>query len=354
MSRLHGLARRWWAGELGVAGTVLDAVLAPAEGAYRLGVALRGRGYGQGLLAVRAVPAPVVSVGNLAVGGTGKTPFAHWIALRLREQGMHPAVLHGGYAEDEPALHRQWSPDIPVVVGRDRVACGEQAIAAGADVLVLDDGFQHRRLARDLDIVLVAAERWRGTPRLLPRGPWREPLSALRRADIVVVTRKSAPAADADAVAADAQRVTGRPAVRAHLRPSGWRSPRDAAGEARGRDRETSGRSGGTAGRSDAAPTGPVLLVCGVAEPALFADNAVQAGADVAQVMAFPDHYTYTRDDAANIRAAAAGRVVVTTEKDWTKLSPLLAGIEVRLLLQEVVIESGADFLTARLSRLAQ
>ncbi|HSJ26509.1 MAG TPA: tetraacyldisaccharide 4'-kinase [Longimicrobiales bacterium] len=330
MSRLNLLARQWWAGELGAAGTALDIGLAPAEAVYRFGVRLRRRAFDRGLLEVQRVAAPVISVGNVAVGGTGKTPFAHWLAVRLQEHGRRPAVLHGGYADDEPELHRRWSPDIPVVVERDRVAGAERALAAGADVLVLDDGFQHRRLGRDLDIVLVSAERWAMPARLLPRGPWREPPSALARADIVVVTRKAALAADARAVAGEIAPFTHAPVLLAHLRPAGWRDRLGPSGP----------------------PVGRVLLVSGLAEPGLFEESAKQAGADVAGHVVFPDHHGYSKADGTEIRRVAAGRTVVTTEKDWTKLQPLLDGVDVRLLAQQVIIEDGEDVLEARLSEL--
>jgi tetraacyldisaccharide-1-P 4'-kinase len=242
---LHDAARRLWAGEMGVRGSALGAALAPAAAAYRLGVAARNRAYDAGLLPAWHAGIPVVSVGNIAVGGTGKTPFAHWLAVQLRARGRTPAILHGGYAADEPALHRRWAADIAVVVGRDRVHGAQQARAGGADVLVLDDGFQHRRLHRDLDIVLVAAERWQGaSARLLPRGPWREPVTALRRATLVVVTRKTATEQAAQQVAADVAAVLGRadgPSVlRVHLRAGEWR--RDGA-------RGSGAVAAGTAGR---------------------------------------------------------------------------------------------------------
>jgi tetraacyldisaccharide 4'-kinase len=331
MSGLDRFARRWWGGELGVRGRMLDAALAPAEALFASAVALREQGYRRGLLEVQRVQVPVISVGNVAIGGTGKTPMAHWIAVRLQDLGMRPAVLHGGYADDEPELHRRWSPHIPVIVERDRVAGAERAILAGADIVVLDDGFQHRRLARDLDIVLVSAERWSNSPHLLPRGPWREPLRALRRADVVVVTRKAAvPALSVD-VATDVQLACGRRPVRAHLRPSGWRD-----------------RSG-----PSAPPVGPVFLVSGLAEPELFEQSARESGADVTGSLQYPDHHGYTTADAQRITVAAGGRTVVTTEKDWTKLQPLLPGIPIRLLVQEVIIEDGEDILMQPLRELA-
>jgi tetraacyldisaccharide 4'-kinase len=329
---VHGLARRWWAGELGAAGRVLDIALAPAEAAYRSGVALRESAFQRGLLEVRRVSVPVISIGNVTVGGTGKTPFAHWIAVTLRDRGRRPAVLHGGYADDEPELHRHWSPDIPVIAEKDRFAGAERAIAAGADALVMDDGFQHRRLHRDLDIVLVAAERWDEDPRLLPRGPWREPRKALRRADLVVVTRKTASADAASAVADAVRRLSQRlPIARAHLRPAGW-------------------RRAAVAGRSTA-PDRPAVLVSALAEPELFAGNARQAGAEVAEHVVFADHHAYDDADVARIRSAAAGRPIVTTEKDWTKLRHRLSGNGVWLLVQEIVIESGGELISELLDR---
>jgi tetraacyldisaccharide 4'-kinase len=336
--RLHELARRWWAGELGVAGRVLDAALAPAEVLYRTGVRLRAGAYGQGLLEVRRVSAPVISVGNVAVGGTGKTPFAHWVALQLQQRGRRPAMLHGGYADDEPELHRRWSPDIPVVAEKDRVAGAERALASGADALVMDDGFQHRRLHRDLDIVLVSGDRWEDHARLLPRGPWREPLRALARAHLVVVTRKAMTAYAAAAVSTSIAAMFPNVGVAAaHLRPAGWRRP-----------------GAGGALTPAAAPVAPALLVSALAEPGLFAGNAEQAGATVADRLAFPDHHAYADADVARIRETAAGRPIVTTEKDWTRLQPLLPDEQVWLLVQEVVIERGQDIIDRFIDRVLE
>jgi tetraacyldisaccharide 4'-kinase len=332
---LHDAARRLWAGEMGVRGSALGAALAPAAAAYRLGVAARNRAYDAGLLPAWHAGIPVVSVGNIAVGGTGKTPFAHWLAVQLRARGRTPAILHGGYAADEPALHRRWAADIAVVVGRDRVHGAQQARAAGADVLVLDDGFQHRRLHRDLDIVLVAAERWQGaSARLLPRGPWREPVTALRRATLVVVTRKTATEQAAQQVAADVAAVLGRAdgpsMLRVFLRAGRWRHD----------------------GAAAAAPERAALLVAGLADPGLFVEGARQAGARVAGVLAFRDHHEYGSDDADRIRTAAGGAPIVTTEKDWTKLDRWLDARDVWLLAQDVVLEHGAAELETRIARM--
>src|SRR5690348_7442624 len=129
---------------------------------------------------------PTLSVGNVTVGGTGKTPVAAWIAAELIDRGARPAIVLRGYGDDEPLVHARLNPDVPVIVAPDRLEGIARAAASGADVAVLDDAFQHRRAQRTADIVLVSAERWTRTPRLLPAGPWRESLRALRRTSMIL------------------------------------------------------------------------------------------------------------------------------------------------------------------------
>lgn len=327
--RVDELARRWWAGELGAAGTALDITLAPAEAAYRVATGLRNRAYDRGVLSTRAAAVPIISVGNIAVGGTGKTPFTSWLAQRLKARGETPAIVHGGYADDEPELHRTWTPDIPVLVDRDRARAAAQAHAAGASVVVLDDAFQHRRLRRDLDIVLVSVERWSGAQRLLPRGAWREPPAALMRAGIVVCVRRTPADEVSTALAASLRDATGRPVMRAHLHASGWLHERVPA----------------------APPSGACVLAAGLADVGLFATNARAAGAAVSTQLTFPDHHEYDDADAERIRQVAAGRPVVTSAKDWVKLRHRLDSTQVWVLTQEVVIEEGGELLDAALDR---
>ena len=198
---------------------------APPKSSSASAMTARNVLYDRGLFRSYRLPRPVISVGNLTTGGTGKTPVVRWLVRVLRRRGWTPGILHGGYAEDEPALHRAWFPDLPVVADRDRLRGAGRAMEMGADVLVLDDAFQHRRIGRDLDIVLVAAEAWGRTARLLPRGPYREPPSALRRADLVVVTRRTATAARAAQVEWDVGRISGRPTARLHLDARRWIRP---------------------------------------------------------------------------------------------------------------------------------
>lgn len=326
---LRDLVRRWWAGELGGAGRLLDALTGPAEWLYRGVVVARNRTYERGTK-VTHPGVPVISVGNLVVGGSGKTPFAAWLLRELQRRGRRPALLHGGYAADEPALHRAWNPGVPVFAERDRVAAAARARAAGADVLVLDDAFQHRRIARDLDIVLVAAERWNAAPRLLPRGGWREPPASLRRADMVVVTRRTTSSQEAAAVAAAAAALApGVPVAVVRLAAAGWVD---------GEGNETP-------------PPGDSLVVTAIAEPEAFVSNARTAGARVSGFRFWPDHHSFEDTDSRELLRDAAERTIVTTAKDWVKLRALLPAERVRVLRQDVIVESGEAGLLAAVTR---
>lgn len=323
------VVERLWAGQAGLPGRLLGAALTPAEIGYRAVMRARNAAYGTGVAGQDAPPIPAISVGNITVGGTGKTPMVRWIVRHLVRRGHTPGILHGGYAEDEPMLHRLWFPDLPVVAEKDRLRGAGLAMQEGADVLVLDDAFQHRRFGRDLDIVLVAAETWDRNPRLLPRGPFREPPRALRRADIVVVTRRTASASRAAEVEVDLARISGRRTVRVLLHPDGWV------------------RADGT--RREGSPSGHAVAVAGVASPDAFFDQAEEAGADLVDAVAYPDHYAYTPEDAAGILEAAEGRPIVTTAKDAVKLAPLMPGADLWILHQVVSFESGRDWLVRAL-----
>jgi tetraacyldisaccharide 4'-kinase len=301
----------------------------PLELAYRVAVAGRGAAYRARALRVRRAPVAVISVGNLSVGGTGKTPIVGWLVRALLASGRRPAVALRGYGRDERLLHERWSPTARVHVDRDRVRGACAAAAAGADVVVLDDGFQHRRLARDLDLVLIAAEQPFPGP-LLPRGPYREPPSALRRADWVIVTRRVASAEDARRVAAAVRReAPDVPVALARLAPDRWQS---------------------LAGALVEPPRGDVLAVAGVAGPEAFAELVREATGARVDLLDFPDHHEYGPADGERVRRAAAGRPVVVTEKDAVKLGGLAGALpDVRVLTLAVEIEEGEDALRAAL-----
>jgi len=263
----------------------------------------------------------VVSVGNLAVGGTGKTPMAAWAARRLVEAGVPTALLARGYGEDELLLHGRWNPEVRVVANADRVAAARLAVAGGVGGAVLDDGFQHRALARDVDLVLLAAED--GYPRhVLPRGPFREPPSSLARAHGVVVTRRTAGSEEARALA---DRIG---AEHPHLLmgvvsllPGGWRD---------------------LDGTPSAAPPSAVLAVAAVARPGAFARQVEgELGAPV-ELSAFPDHHVYDEADVRALRGRAGERTIVVTEKDAVKLRRFVALLgPVRVMVQALGWEAG-------------
>jgi tetraacyldisaccharide 4'-kinase len=317
--------QRLWEGEAGLAGRFLGALLTPAELGYRAVMRARNVAYGSGVAGTNSPPIPAISVGNITVGGTGKTPMVRWLVKQLLRRGWTPGILHGGYADDEPALHRFWFPDLPVVAGKDRLMAAGRAMNQGADVLVLDDAFQHRRLRRDLDIVLVAAETWSRHARLLPRGPYREPPRSLRRADIVVVTRRTASVEQALRTEVDVARISGRRTARVFLRPAGWLSPDGSPREGR--------------------PTGPALGVAGIARPDDFFDQAEEWGADLVDAIAFPDHHPYSEAEAMELARLAGDGPVVMTAKDAVKLVPLMPSSDLWVLDQSLAFESGRSWL---------
>lgn len=289
-----------------------------AEPIYSTVVRRRNRRFDRGVGVERA-HVPVISIGNLTTGGTGKTPMTIFVLERLIAMGRTPAVLTRGYKadergrSDEATLISERLADVPVIVDADRVggaATAKQQHPHG-DVLVLDDGFQHRRLARDVDLVLIDATCPFGYGRPLPRGMLREPVESLRRADGVIVTHVERIGAEAlkhlDQRIADAH---GKPPV-AHFE-HGWRCISDADGEA-----------------VDAAGRRTVAF-CGIGNPGAFFDQAAKRSALVGS-RAFADHHGYTPADLAGLRKLAAeqqAHALLTTEKDWVKLRAIASACD--------------------------
>ncbi len=309
-------ADRLWFGRGALAGAARGA-LWPAAAAYRVVVGARNALYDAGVLPVHAGAIPAIAVGNLTVGGTGKTPVSAWFAGELARRGARPAIVIRGYGNDEPLVHERLNPAIPVVVGPDRVAGLARARARGATIAVLDDAFQHRRVARLADVVLISADAasGRGEPalaawRMLPAGPFREPPSGLRRAALVVVTRKMASAADAGRVLVEATAISGTPGAVLHLEPAALESASAGTGGAA----RTPLSLSALAGRR-------LVLVTGVGEPALAAAQLRLAGAEV-DLRAFPDHHAFSDAElrAAGEAAARADALAVCTLKDAVKI----------------------------------
>lgn len=297
-------------------------------------VTLHRASFRLGLARAARAPRPVISVGNITLGGTGKTPVVQWVAQRLLELGERPAILSRGYgganreallvvsrgngplvsaaeAGDEPCMLAATLPGVAVVVGRRRqatalIACGE----LDATVCILDDGFQYQRLHHDLDIVLVDAREGFGNHRVFPAGPLRESTSSLGRADIFILTDPSSSVEDAGArIAQELHRLNpGAPQLPAVYRPVSARMA--------GQERDLS---------LDNLRGADVLALSALGRPAGFEESIRQIGGFPVERIRYRDHYRYSARDLveAGRRAAAAGcRFIVTTEKDAVKLEP--------------------------------
>lgn len=312
MSGVDRWVRRWWAGDAGVPGRIADVLAAPAEGAFRAAAALRGRGFDGGWIGVERAGVPVVSVGNLTVGGAGKTPFAAWLARRLADGGRRPAVVLRGYGADEVSLHREWNPSIPVFAASRRIDGARRAAEAGAEVVVLDDGFQHRRLARDVDIVLIDATRPPDRDALLPAGFLREPPSALARADAVVITH--------------AELVTPAEITRIEALIARYARPGTPVGvvEHRWAGLDVYGPDAGARevswleGRS-------VVAACAIGHPGGFLAGVGRSGAVCRASVVLGDHDPYEAKVVERLKRTLGRHdpeLLIVTAKDWAKLGP--------------------------------
>lgn len=333
----HRLIRWLWTSRR-VDARLARLLLVPASGLWQAGMAVRRRAYARGWLETRELPLPAVAIGNLTVGGSGKTPIAGWIARHYLAQGVVPGILLRGYGGDEALVHQRAVPGAVVVPNPDRAAGAALAVAQGAQLLVLDDAYQRLDVARDLNICVIAAETTRAVRWRVPAGPWREGLDALERADAVIVTRKRAPRDVAEALATEvAARVAGPVAV-AHLalrRLEGLVSGRVTPGAA-------------LAGRR-------VVAASGIADPDAFVAQVKGLGAAV-QVATWKDHHDYRDEDVAWLaHAARRADHVVLTEKDAVKLrdrwpasvpEPLVAVLDLEW-------ERGAEPLLAALDAVA-
>ena len=313
------------------------AVLRPASQAYGALVSLRAALFARGLAGVRRLPVPVLSVGNLIAGGSGKTPFVEMLARRLHERGHRVAIILRGYrgastepmivcdgrrllceppaASDEAYLLARHLPGVAVLTGADRYRVGQVALEQlGCGIIVLDDGFQHLKVHRDLDIVLVDAVNPLGYGRLLPSGLLRERPEALGRADLLVITHADS-GRDLDATTRAVRRYAPTaPIALAVHRPLGLIGPRSE--ECLPPEHLVGQR---------------LLAFSGIANPRSFEATLTQLGAVVLGHRVFPDHYAYSAADLQVLSAAArkaGASLMVTTEKDMVKLTRLDRGKE--------------------------
>ncbi|MDQ6736084.1 MAG: tetraacyldisaccharide 4'-kinase [Gemmatimonadota bacterium] len=315
------------------------AALTPLSWLYGSVVRLRNALYDLSMVSSVSASVPVVSVGNLTVGGTGKTPVTAYLVHELLAMGHRPAVVMRGYGDDEPVLHERLNPWATVYTGANRSQSIARAERDGADVVVMDDAFQHRAAARDLDIVLVSADSWREGLRVLPSGPLREPLTSLERADIVIVTRKSA-----DVVAA----ASVVEALRRHVRPqtamvTATIMPVEITAFVRPATKPLQTLRGAS-----------VLAIAGVGDPVSFYNQLRALDARVTE-RRFRDHHAYNEQEAIGLARESAGhKYVITTEKDAIKLASVwpVNAPELWYLSQAVTLAEGSASVGAALAEL--
>jgi tetraacyldisaccharide 4'-kinase len=297
-------------------------------------MALREAAYRRGWIGVTDLPLPSVAVGNLTVGGSGKTPIAIWIAQYYASRGLVPGILLRGYGGDETEVHQHAVPGAVVVADPDRAVGADRALARGAQVLVLDDAYQRLDVRRDLNIAVISAETTRAVRWSLPAGPWREGWSALKRADAVIVTRKRATAEAALTLAATLQNKVSGPVAVAYL------GLRYLEGMVSGRRHPASSLAGKR-----------VVAASGIADPDAFVAQTKATGAAV-QVATWKDHHDYREEDVAWLaHAARRADHLVITQKDAVKLrarwpttvpEPLVAMLDLEW-------EEGGDMIVAAL-----
>lgn len=312
----------------------------PLSGLFGAGVAIRNALYEHGMRKVHRLARPVVSVGNISVGGSGKTPFVIALGELLKQRGIAFDVLSRGYRRnsieiavvdplgspqqfgDEPLLIAR-KLNVPVIVGVDRYRAGLLAEERFAGRLhLLDDGFQHRRLHRDFDLVLLPQKDWNDT--LLPAGRLREPLSSLRRADAVTLFEP-----------------VDLPQLYARI------SSRLQAQILKARRTVTLEQTGGKA-----------LVFCGIARPQQFFDAVKSLGQPIADQLAFHDHHRYTQADAARLlrlKQSAGADALITTEKDLVNLGELSAQLQpLRIARLKLELEAPEQALDSILKRIEQ
>ncbi|TWT86255.1 Tetraacyldisaccharide 4'-kinase [Pseudobythopirellula maris] len=333
----------------GVSAAALRLALLAAEAPYTLAVSLRNRRFDRDPSRTVRVGAPVVSVGNLTLGGSGKTPMVKWLARRFRAAGVRVAIVSRGYgaepgAKNDEALELEGAlPDVPHLQNPDRVAAASTAIEElSSQAILADDAFQHRRLGRDLDIVLLDATEPFGHGHVFPRGLLREPVAGLKRADVVCLTR--------------ADRVDD--ATRSALRGKAERlAPRAVWCEAVHRPQRLLDAAGETA-PLETLRGKRVAAFCGIGNPAAFRATLEELGAEVASFAELPDHHAYAAEDIARFEReaeAAAAELVLCTHKDLVKVGlEEIAGRPLRAVVVDMELTAGATRLEELVDRLAE
>jgi tetraacyldisaccharide 4'-kinase len=306
--------------------------------AFRFLVNARDKLYNAGIFSTARLNHPVISVGNLTVGGTGKTPLVIALAEALRDGGFHPVILSRGYGRtsrgilvvgsnweesgDEPFLMKRRLGNVPVVVGADRYEAGRVAEKKQlGNIFILDDGFQHRRLHRDIDIVTIDPLEWEGGEVLLPRGRWREPKSALDRAHAACIQELDGAVIPSLPIPSFAVRY------------------------------EVDGLySGETRIAAESLKGCPVVAFAAIAKPERFFATLESLGIHPGKCVRFRDHHHYSRREIENL----GGDILVTTEKDAVRLDSITGRTYsyVRISAKIADFEGLISLITNRLGRL--
>ncbi len=322
---------------------------------YCLGLRLNRWAHRLGVFPSRSLPARVISVGNLTLGGTGKTPVVIMIAEILRDRGFKPAVLSRGYggssekkinvvcdgkkillsadvAGDEPVMIAGRLKNIPVLAGKDRFMTGLYALENfGVDTLILDDGYQHLALKRDLNILLFDQEKPLGNGHLFPAGELREPVDASDRADLICLTR-CRENGNSDSGRAMLKLLKNVPLIATALRLKSL---------VRLDNQETMD--------IEILRDQPVAAFCGIAKPGDFHDTLKTVGAQVVFFSAFPDHHRYVANDLKTIEQEAkkaGAKFILVSEKDSVKIDPSVFSLPVLIAMIDVEILAGQEVFT--------
>ncbi len=297
---------------------------------YGFAVKLRLYAYNSGLMKIRSLPAYTVSVGNLTVGGTGKTPFVAMLAEWASEKGLKAAILSRGYggkrnreplvvsdgirvlasvndAGDEPVLLAKRISSVPVLISKSRYNIGNLAMQRfGPALLLLDDGYQHLSLHRDLNILLLDAKRQFGNGSLLPRGSLREPTDQIERADLIIITKCTGEHTGDELLYRLREDFPGKPLFRSNHLPDQVLFPRD-----------------GTTHPPEFLSGKKVVAFAGLAHPEDFLNMVKGLRADVIHFRAFSDHHSFAQSEIAELalrRRTSGGDFLLTTEKDWVRI----------------------------------
>jgi tetraacyldisaccharide 4'-kinase len=333
----------------GMLAALTRGALRVAEVPYTLVVSHRNRQFDTGARKIHRASVPVITIGNLTLGGTGKTPIVKWLAKRFQDAGVRVAIVSRGYGaeagkhNDEALELAQALPGVPHIQNRDRVAAAQQAIREhGAQLLLLDDGFQHRRLGRDLDIVLLDALEPFGFEHVFPRGTLREPLEGLQRAQVVCLSR-------ADAISSNERETIQRRVAQI--------APQAVWCEAA----HTPSRLVNSRGKSqplEYLTQHRVAAFCGIGNPAGFRHTLAATRCEPITWHEFPDHHAYMPADQSELVSLAKNanaEILVCTQKDLVKLQqPELNGIPLWAVSIETKFLTGQQLLEQQLNQVFQ